>query len=60
MIIAVGVVPQSRVIFDSTKVLEADRIAGKLSKYDGTMAQVFEDFESFLKAYAAGQSAEET
>ena len=60
MVVAVGFVPQSPGIFDSTKVLKANRIAVELSKYYGTMAQVFEDIEFILKAYAAGQSAEET
>lgn len=50
---------QSRGIVDTGKVLEANRMAVELSKYDGQMAQTFEFFEFIGEALLAGKSAEE-
>lgn len=50
---------QSRGIFDSTKVLKANRMAIELSEYDGPMAEVFKTLEVILDAHVAGKSIEE-
>ena len=50
---------QERGILNSTKVMEANRLAIELSKYDGPMGRVFETLEIILDANAAGKSEEE-
>ncbi len=49
----------SQGILDTTKVLQANRIAVELSKYDGPMQQAFEIIELVRDGHEAGKSMEQ-
>lgn len=44
---------------DSTKVLEANKLAIELAKYDGMMAETFATLEIIIDGYSEGKSTEE-